>query len=252
VPTAHLVRTAAVAVVAVSILGGCVSTTDLPAPLTASTAPGTATPATTAPATTPGTTAPATTTTPGASGPAASGRAADAARQLSQLTVAMAASMRGYSRDRFPHWRTTGANCDVRDAVLRRDGERVAPVQLRGCNVVGGRWYSPYDGKIFTDPQTVDIDHLVPLANAWRSGADRWDDKRRGDFANDLTRPQLKAVSLTSNRAKGDQDPSQWKPPNRGYWCQYAQDWIAVKYFWKLTVTTAERAALNDMIGACQ
>jgi hypothetical protein len=220
----HIVRSILAAAIAVSILGGCTSIADQ----------------------TPG-------ASPRASAPAAaSGTAAQAARQLDRLTVATSSSMRGYSRARFPHWRSTGANCDVRDTVLRRDGERLGPVKLSGCNVVGGRWHSPYDGKTLTDPKAVDIDHMVPLANAWRSGADTWDDKRRGDFANDLTRPQLKAVSLTSNRAKGDQDPAQWKPPARAYWCQYAQDWIAVKYFWKLTVTTAEKAALEDMMGTCQ
>jgi Protein of unknown function (DUF1524) len=214
----HILRTALTAGIALALLGGCDAIADQ---------------------------------TSGASpGPSAS--ATQAAGQLGQLTVAKSASMRGYSRARFPHWRETGKNCNVRDSVLRRDGARLGPVKLSGCNVVGGRWYSPYDGKTLTDPKAVDIDHMVPLANAWRSGADTWDDKRRGDFANDLTRPQLKAVSLTSNRAKGDQDPAQWKPPQRAYWCQYAQDWIAVKYFWKLTVTTAEKAALQDMIGTCR
>jgi hypothetical protein len=212
------VRSVVVAAVAASVLSGCVPLEGRTQPLV--TASGTA--------------------------------AAQATQQLNELTVAKSSAMRGYSRARFPHWRETGANCNVRDAVLRRDGERVGPVQLRGCNVVGGRWFSPYDGKTLTDPKDVDIDHMVPLANAWRSGADRWDDKRRGDFANDLTRPQLKAVSLTANRAKGDQDPAQWKPPDRTYWCQYARDWIAVKHFWRLTVTTAEKAALGDMMGACR
>jgi hypothetical protein len=183
---------------------------------------------------------------------ASGGAAGPAAALLGQLAVSQPSSMRGYSRDRFPHWRDTGANCDVRDTVLQRDGERVAPVRVSGCNVVGGRWFSRYDGLTLADPQQVDIDHMVPLANAWRSGAGTWDDKRRGDFANDLTRPQLKAVSRTSNRAKGDQDPAQWRPPDRAYWCQYAQDWIAVKHFWRLTVTTAEKAALGDMMGACR
>ena len=92
---------------------------------------------------------------------------------------------------------------------------------------------------------------MVPLADAWRSGASGWTDARRQDFANDLTRPQLIAVSSTTNRAKGDQDPSQWKPPNRDFWCQYAEDWIAVKRYWALTVTAAEKTALTDMLGAC-
>jgi hypothetical protein len=172
----------------------------------------------------------------------------NAAQQLSQLTVATAGSMKGYSRERFPHWRDTGKNCDVRDTILQRDGK---DVKLSGCNVVGGRWESVYDGRSFSDPSDVDIDHTVPLANAWRSGANEWDNAKRGDFANDTTRPQLFAVSASSNRAKGDQDPSQWKPANRSYWCKYAQDWVTVKHYWRLTVTSAEKAALTDMLGGC-
>ncbi|WBB55499.1 HNH endonuclease family protein [Verrucosispora sp. WMMD573] len=169
-------------------------------------------------------------------------------QMLSELTVAEAGSMRGYSRNRFPHWRKTGQNCDVRDTVLERDGKSI---EHSGCNVVGGRWESVYDGRTFTDPSDVDVDHMVPLANAWRSGADEWDDSKRGDFANDLDRPQLFAVSASSNRAKGDQDPSQWKPSNRSYWCQYAGDWVAVKHHWQLTVTSAEQAELADMLEGC-
>ncbi|MEV1142534.1 HNH endonuclease family protein [Micromonospora sp. NPDC049799] len=172
----------------------------------------------------------------------------NAVQMLEQLAVAKAGSMRGYSREKFPHWRDTGKNCDVRDTVLKRDGE---DIELSGCNVVAGRWESVYDGRAFTDPSDVDIDHMVPLANAWRSGADEWDDAKRGDFANDLDQPQLIAVSASSNRAKGDQDPSQWKPANRSYWCQYAENWVTVKHHWRLTVTTAEKAALTEMLEGC-
>ena len=172
----------------------------------------------------------------------------NAMEMLGQLTVASAGSMKGYSRARFPHWRDTGTNCDVRDSVLKRDGENI---KLSGCNVVGGRWQSVYDGRTFTDPSDVDIDHMVPLANAWRSGADEWNDTQRGDFANDTTRPQLLAVSASSNRSKGDQDPSQWKPANQSYWCQYAQAWVIVKHHWRLTVTSAEKTALTDMLEGC-
>lgn len=172
----------------------------------------------------------------------------EAAAQLGQLTVAASGSMRGYRRDRFPHWREVGANCDVRDKVLERDGTQI---RRRGCNVVGGRWVSVYEDETFTRTSDVDVDHVVPLANAWRSGANEWDDDRRSDFANDLTRPQLRAVSASANRAKGDQDPSQWKPPNRAAWCDYARDWIAVKHYWRLTVTTAEKSALTRMLETC-
>ena len=108
-----------------------------------------------------------------------------------------------------------------------------------------------YDGKVLDSPTKVDIDHMVPLANAWRSGASAWTTERRSDFANDLDDPQLMAVSATSNRSKGDQDPSTWKPTDHGAWCVYAQDWIAVKTHWKLSVTTAEKSALAVMLGTC-
>jgi hypothetical protein len=191
-------------------------------------------------------------------GGAACGPATDAAptdldpavsrRQLDELTVARPASMRGYSRAQFPHWSSTGENCDIRDTVLRRDG---TDIKLRGCNVVGGRWLSRYDNETVTEPSMVDVDHVVPLANAWRSGAATWTDERREAFANDTTRPQLLAVTRASNRAKGDQDPAQWKPPNRESWCRYAQDWITVKHHWRLSVTSAERTALTRMLETC-
>ena len=177
-----------------------------------------------------------------------SGSAGSAKAELAKLTVAKAGSMKGYSREKFPHWRSAGSNCDVRDSVLKRDGTKV---KLSGCNVVAGTWKSVYDGKTLTSPTQVDIDHLVPLANAWRSGAAAWTTAQREDFANDLDDPQLVAVSASSNRSKGDQDPSTWKPSETSSWCQYAEDWIAVKTHWKLTVTTTEKSALDDMLGKC-
>ncbi|XTZ14995.1 HNH endonuclease family protein [Micromonospora echinospora] len=186
-----------------------------------------------------------TVTEPDAPPPGSGGNASD---KLETLTVAKAGSMRGYSRERFPHWRDTGKNCDVRDTVLERDG---SDIKRSGCNVVAGRWESVYDNRAFTDPSDVDVDHMVPLANAWRSGANEWDDTQRGEFANDLTRPQLIAVSASSNRAKGDQDPSQWKPANRSYWCEYAESWVTVKHHWQLSVTSAEKAALAEMLEEC-
>ena len=174
---------------------------------------------------------------------------ADARAALNKLTVAKSGTMRGYSRDKFPHWRDTGDNCDVRDTVLKRDGTKV---KVSGCNVVAGTWVSAYDGLKLTDPAKVDIDHMVPLANAWRSGASSWTTDKRGEFANDIEEPQLIAVSAASNRSKGDQDPSTWKPEQTDSWCQYAQDWILVKSRWKLTVTAKEKVELRKMLEKCR
>ncbi len=157
--------------------------------------------------------------------------------------------MAGYSRERFPHWSAQTEGCDTRDVVLQRAGDSVRTAE--GCKIVQGTWISPYDGKATRDPQDLDIDHMVPLANAWRTGAATWTDAKREQFANDLTRPELIAVTASTNRSKGDQDPSEWKPPNRDYWCDYAKQWIAVKSYWGLSVTISEKAALTDMLGTC-
>lgn len=174
---------------------------------------------------------------------------ADRARELlAGLEIGEWADMAGYSRDRFSHWITVDG-CDTRQTVLARDGEDVEVDE--DCRVVSGSWYSPFDGFTTDDPGEIDIDHIVPLANSWRTGAADWDDDRRTAFANDLDTPQLIAVSATSNRAKGDQDPSDWKPPERGYWCRYAHDWVVVKHEWQLRVTSAEKDALSDMLDTC-
>jgi hypothetical protein len=181
-------------------------------------------------------------------GPPSPGDGSSVESQLDALKVTKAGSMKGYTREKFPHWRSTGENCDVRDSVLKRDGTKV---KLSGCNVVAGSWKSIYDGKVLDSPTKVDIDHMVPLANAWRSGAAAWTTDKRSDFANDLDDPQLVAVSAGSNRSKGDQDPSTWKPPAKASWCEYAEDWIDVKAHWKLSVTSAEKSALADMLETC-
>ncbi|MGY0231223.1 HNH endonuclease family protein [Longispora urticae] len=177
------------------------------------------------------------------------GKGATAKTQLAALKTAASRSMAGYSREKFPHWRAQGGGCDTREFVLKREGTSVKTDSA--CKVTGGSWTSPYDDAKHTVAIEMDIDHMVPLANAWRSGANDWTNEKRGDFANDLDRPQLFAVTASVNRAKGDQDPSTWKPPSRSYWCSYAESWINVKSHWQLTVTEAERTALTDMLGTC-
>ncbi|WP_426504062.1 HNH endonuclease family protein [Dactylosporangium sp. McL0621] len=174
---------------------------------------------------------------------------ATAQTQLNALTVASEGSMSGYSRDQFPHWITISGSCDTRETVLKRDGTSV--VTSSTCAATSGRWYSPYDGATWTASGDVDIDHVVPLAEAWRSGASAWTTARRQSFANDLTHPQLIAVTDNVNQSKGDQDPSTWQPPLTSYRCTYARMWINVKYTYGLKLQSAEKTALQSMLNAC-
>jgi hypothetical protein len=167
--------------------------------------------------------------------------------ELNALTVQAEGSMTGYSRDLFPHWSDQGGGCDTRQVVLKRDADYYSG----DCPVTSGKWYSYYDGVTVYSPSEIDIDHIVPLAEAWRSGASSWTTEKRQNFANDLNGPQLIAVTASVNRSKGDQDPSTWQPPRSGARCAYAKWWIHTKYRWGLTLQSSEKSALQSMLNTC-
>ncbi|MGW3492143.1 HNH endonuclease family protein [Streptomyces sp. NPDC001020] len=174
--------------------------------------------------------------------------AATARTYLASLTVA-AENRTGYSRDLFPHWITISGTCNTRETVLKRDGSNV--VTDSSCAATSGSWYSQYDGVTLTAASGVDIDHVVPLAEAWDSGAGKWTTAQRQAFANDLTRPQLIAVSASSNRSKGDKDPAEWVPTRSAYRCTYVRAWVQVKYYYNLSVDPTEKSALQNYLAAC-
>ncbi|MBB5933214.1 HNH endonuclease family protein [Streptomyces zagrosensis] len=175
--------------------------------------------------------------------------AATARTYLSQLTVKAEGSSDGYSRDKFPHWSTQNGACNTREVVLKRDGKDVE--QDSSCAAVKGSWFSPYDGATWHAASDVDIDHMVPLSEAWKSGANAWTTSRREGFANDLTRAQLLAVTDNVNQAKGDKDPAEWLPPTNSYHCTYARMWVSVKHSYGLSVDSAEKSALSSILNRC-
>jgi hypothetical protein len=155
---------------------------------------------------------------------------------------------RGYDRDRFKHWIDADDDCrDTRDEVLAAESRD----QVSGCDVTRGEWLSYYDGETWTDSSDVDIDHVVPLAEAWDSGARRWTARTRTRFANDLGDARaLVAVTDDVNQSKSDQDPADWVPDLRR--CRYVREWVAVKLRWQLAVDRPEREALRDRVAGCK
>ena len=99
----------------------------------------------------------------------------------------------------------------------------------------GGLWVGPYTAFVTKCPCFLEIDHMVPLCEAYESGAHAWDKARRKGFANSLkSELHLIAVWSSANGSKGKRDPADWLPPNRAYWCTYLNDWIAIKRDWGL------------------
>ena len=157
----------------------------------------------------------------------------------------------GYSRNLFKHWIDTDKDgCNTRYEVLIAEAI-VKPKVGAGCYLTGGKWRSPYDGKVFTNPTGLDIDHMVPLAEAWRSGAWAWNAAQRMDFANDLEDSRsLLAVTASLNRSKGDRDVATWLPLKAQ--CNYISNWIAVKWRFDLTVDPVEGEFLQNKITTCK
>lgn len=158
----------------------------------------------------------------------------------------------GYDRDLFKHWIDEDRDgCNARSEVLII--ESLTAVTLGdSCRVVTGSWLSSYDGVTITDSSKLDIDHMIPLKEAWDSGANAWSADRRQAFANDLDLPEaLIAVSAGSNRSKSARDPADWLPTAGSYVCQYVKDWMSVKTKWQLSVDQREFEALRTVSLGC-
>ncbi|MYW54259.1 DUF1524 domain-containing protein [Streptomyces sp. SID8376] len=175
------------------------------------------------------------------------------AEAVNRLPVG-AESRDGYDRDAFRHWNTgddPSDGCNTRAEVLLDEAVEPPMVGPR-CRLSGGRWWSYYDQVWVTSASGLDIDHMVPLAESWDSGASAWTAQRREAYANDQgSATSLVAVTARSNRSKSDQDPAEWLPPAAEVHCRYVAEWVAAKLRWSLTADEAEVSALGETAAGC-
>ncbi|GGS61055.1 HNH endonuclease family protein [Actinokineospora fastidiosa] len=155
-----------------------------------------------------------------------------------------------YRRADWGDWDYDPASkCNTRERVLARDGRGLkVDAQCRPTCPQGDCWTSPYDGVAVDDASDLQIDHIVPLAEANRSGARRWTKDERETFYND--QDNLVAVTARSNQSKGDDDPGRWRPV-RGHWCDYATRYVTIKARYRLSVDPVEHAELARMLNTC-
>lgn len=161
-----------------------------------------------------------------------------------ELLYAPERSMKGYTREKFGpglHVKYKGESETPRDAALMHYGANVKRV---GIAIVSGTWQCPYTGKIMTHPRELQIDHVVPLSEAWRSGADLWTQAQREKFARDPA--NLIPVAKEVNQAKSGYDIAQWLPEyNRE---AYIITWLNVKAAYGLTLDHAEIKLLEKTV----
>lgn len=178
--------------------------------------------------------------------------------QLEALQVSEESTV-SYDRQRdFGGWLTRGGEpicLDVRGRVLAAESISGMMTSIpigSHCRVTSGLWNDPYTGTQVYNADKIDVDHVVPLKEAWQSGAWRWSQSARRAYANDLTNPDhLLAVSARANRSKGDRDPAGWLPPNPSFLCRYLEIWVQVKTRWKLTADQAEFNAIRNGLQNC-
>jgi hypothetical protein len=192
------------------------------------------------------------------SGKAPSADVGDARKKLAELAVKGRAPRTGFEREKFgPAWSDVDHNgCDTRNDILKRDlHDEKFKSGTHDCIVLSGVLDDPYSGKTITfkrgqDTSTaVQIDHLIPLSDAWQKGAQQWTADKRKEFANDPM--NLMAVDGPLNGQKSDSDAATWLPPRKAYRCAYIVKQIDVKAKYGLWLTTGEKDAMDGILDSC-
>lgn len=161
-------------------------------------------------------------------------------------------SQKYYRKLFYDDWATDKNGCSTREVILKRD---LKDVVLNACKVMSGTLDDPYTGKIVNfvrgqnSSSAVQIDHVVALSNAWTTGANQFDEKKRHELSQDPL--NLLAVEGSANQEKSDQDAASWLPINKSFQCQYVARQISVKYKYRLWVTTEEKAMMRQVLSRC-
>lgn len=158
-----------------------------------------------------------------------------------------------FDRSLYQIWGDADGNCrNTRHEVLIAHSQVQVNFDETECKVIRGEWADPYTNTLITNPRELDIDHLVPLAEAHRSGSSKWSPIRRYCFANDLSENGvLIPVSASANRSKGDRDPAHWLPENEAFHCQYVERWVAIKKTWGLSMDPDEQKSIEKIQAQC-
>ncbi|WP_336714421.1 GmrSD restriction endonuclease domain-containing protein [Arthrobacter sp. USHLN218] len=177
--------------------------------------------------------------------------------QLETIAIKGRAPKTGYDRDLFGRgWKDPDRNgCDARNDTLNRDlSSIVHKPGTHGCVVASGVLADPLTGTTIhfvrgnATSTAVQIDHVVPLSDAWQKGAQQLVSEEREALGNDPL--NLLATDGPTNGAKGDGDAATWLPPNKSFRCEYVAIQTAVKAKYGLWMTQAEHDAIHRILTA--
>lgn len=155
-----------------------------------------------------------------------------------------------------PVWNDVDHNkLNTRQEVLIRDSITTPTIECskNRCYVTSGLWLCPYTNTLYTNPKLLDIDHIVPLKEAYRSGASKWSRSKFIEFTNDPL--NLIAVNASQNRSKGDKEPINWPDlktqESSDYWCtEYIESYLKVKKKYKLLIDQNDRCVIKNHLSS--
>lgn len=117
----------------------------------------------------------------------------------------------------------------------------VVLVHGSSCTVASGRLLDPYSGTLVdyrvSEPDSVEVDHALPLLTAWALCAAHWPQQQRIAFANDSS-IELVPVARASNL------PAAGK-------CRYDARFVAVLAKYQLPVIAADKTAVTSVLRSC-
>jgi hypothetical protein len=180
----------------------------------------------------------------------------DEAVKLSHLKTA--GTCAGYARSKFPDNEPSdvssghsldGKSLSLRYYVIELDSSGAHIPAGKSESYMTGTLHNEYTGKTITlkhgpDTTAIQVDHIVALGDAWKTGACRWSSAKRESFA--IAVAELRAVDTHDNEVKSDKDAAQWLPPANRTW--YVETQINIKAKYGLGVTAAERSAMTRVL----
>ena len=175
---------------------------------------------------------------------------------LEKLSIKGRAPKTGYAREKFYDTWPKIEGCSLRQKIIKREfGDSAVVSTDDNCTIISGEYNEPYTGShlIFYQKKDISskiqIDHIVPLSDAWQKGAQNLSEEERYEFATDPL--NLLAVDSDTNMKKSNGDAATWLPPNKTFRCQYIARQISVKYKYNLWITQAEYEAMKNILNSC-
>jgi len=168
---------------------------------------------------------------------------------LSQLVADPDFNRPAYHRESFREGADFDGDCvRTRHEVLQTEAEEFE-MTANGCSVARGQWWEPYSGRWILNPEDLEVDHVVSLGDAWRSGAWAFTLEQKMEFSNQLA--NLNAIYGPENQSKADSGPAEYSPTNPLQRCSYLAQYASVKVAWGLSITPGDFEAIRTGLATC-